>query len=185
MDIKTNINKFLEPLNIYNLYKENDTSNEIVTYANPLQQLNNQIDELIKEAFIQTATDYGLRLKEELLFLDVNPNINLDVRRNKILHALLTQPDNFTKSGIINSLKSIGFYSEITENYKEESITISKKNKDDNLDNILKIKAAAFKILPAHLDVTFNIGDEVTWKKFEEMVTDPSTEFCWDVFDTK
>lgn len=185
MNIKSNIEQLLEPLNIYNLHEQNETSNEILTYSTPLQQLNNQIDELINEAFIQTANNYGLQLKEELLFLDINPNTSLDIRRNKILHALLTNPDNFTKNGIINSLKSTGFYSEITENYSEESITISQQNKDVKLNNITKIKNAALKILPAHLDVIFNIGNEITWNKFEEMAIDPSKEFCWDDFETQ
>ena len=73
MNIKSNIEQLLEPLNIYNLHEQNETSNEILTYSTPLQQLNNQIDELINEAFIQTANNYGLQLKEELLLLDFYP----------------------------------------------------------------------------------------------------------------
>ena len=37
MNIKSNIEQLLEPLNIYNLHEQNETSNEILTYSTPLQ----------------------------------------------------------------------------------------------------------------------------------------------------
>ncbi|MBP0979383.1 MAG: hypothetical protein J6C55_01900 [Oscillospiraceae bacterium] len=182
INIKQNIIKILKPLSIYKLKPGSKTDNEISVFSSALQKLNNKIDKLLKESFTQTAEDFGLSSKINLLDLKINISDSVSQIRNKILKSLSTNSNNFNKQDIINSLKSFGFDCNLEENFKDESVTISFKDKNFQPNDISFFKEIVFKLLPAHLEIVFDINQKTTWEDLDNLEIDPSQEFSWDNF---
>lgn len=179
MNIKDNIIKILEPLDIYDFSNQSTISNEIETYSKPLQLINESIDRLKNESFIQTAQNEGLHFKEELLSLSTNVEEKVDIRREKIIYALSTNTNHFNKQGIINSAKYTGFDINISENIKEETITITSVTEYKQKVDITHLKEQITKMLPAHLDIIFKIDEETTFNDIQNMVIDSKEELSW------
>ena len=181
MNIKENILNLLSPLKIYD---QKTLEKEIQIYSLPLQKINAKIDELLNEAFVQTAKDYGLKNICELLGLLVNKDQNILQIQNQLIYALSSKPDNFNKIGIENSLKALGFDCIIKETPQDESITISFKDKNFKPQNISLFKDLVSKMLPAHLELVFDINSEISWSQLENTTIDTNQEFSWEDFST-
>ena len=69
INIKENILNILSPLKIYD---QKTLEKEAQLYSLPLQKINAKIDELLNEAFVQTAKNYGLKNICRLLGLLIN-----------------------------------------------------------------------------------------------------------------
>ena len=157
-------------MGIYNLSDGSYTIQEISIYDKFLSKINNEIDMLIRESFVDTACDIGLTMREELLSL---PNKNLndsEIRRKRIFCALATKSNNFNLQGIINSFKMIGLNASIIENLKDETLTISGETDQQTTVDTTSIKIYSQKILPSHLDVIFNLGDSITANQFTDLI---------------
>lgn len=182
IDIKQNIIKILAPLTVYNLSPNSKTDNEISVFSSALQKLNNKIDKLFKESFIQSAEDFGLDLKIDLLSLQTQKSDSIEQKRKQILKSLSTNSNNFNKQDILSCLSSFGFDCNLEENFKDESITVSFKDKESITNDISFFKEIIFKILPAHLDINLNLHKETKWADLENIEIDPSQEISWDLF---
>lgn len=180
---KDNILALLAPLNLYNLSPESNVYKEILVYSHALESVLGSLDNLLNESFVQTAKDEGLHLREQLLDLSSDLSVSIDDRRNQILHALAIHPKNFNTLGIINSLKSIGLDASISEDPKDESLTISTKIPPSYSERLSKIKSDIFKMLPAHLEILLNLGTSATWCNIENTLNSGISEkqnISWD-----
>ena len=119
-----------------------------------------------------------------MLGLLVNKDQNISQIQNQLIYALSSKPDNFNKIGIENSLKALGFDCIIKETPQDESITISFKDKNFKPQNISLFKDLVSKMLPAHLELVFDINSEISWSQLENTTIDTNQEFSWEDFST-
>ena len=180
INIKNNIKQILDPLLIYDLKEGSMTDKEISVYSKFLQSISDKIDELLNESIIQTAKSYGLSNKLMLLPIKIGDNDSLNTQRQKLINMLSLSSNNFNKTDIITVLKSIGLECDIIENKKEETITVSSKNKDIDQKEVKIFKELLSKMLPAHLDIIFDIGRPASLNDLNDTPIDIFEEITLD-----
>ena len=121
--------------------------------------------------------------------------------RQRILSLISTNQKHFNKTDIVKFLSSMGFDCEIKENIADaqESILISfsssgssfglglgsslsESESASNSKQVSFLKEQVTRMLPAHLDVVFDVGKETTWEDFEKLSFAQDQEFSWDAF---
>ncbi len=183
LKIKENIANFLGPLSIYDLTEGSSTDKEISVYSKFLQNINDQIDDLLKEIFVQTSENYGLKIKANLLDIDISED-NLQTKREKILLSMSSNHSHFNKTNILKYLKSMGLNCEIEETIKEskEDIIISFKDQILDYQKINSFKEQVSRMLPAHLNIIFDLENKITWADLENVSFEQEQFFSWDNF---
>ena len=166
-NIQENIKKILEPLMIYDLTPNNKTDQEIKVYAISLQKINDKIDDILKEGIIQTAEKDGLKFKEELMLEKADDTESYEVRRNKIINLLKMDEKKFSKEDIKEYIRALGINCEIKEDIKNEKVTVKSKEKIKTNLNIYKEKI--LKMMPVHLDIDIDIGNDLTWEDLDNI----------------
>ena len=101
------------PLGIYRKNAENLT-NELKVYADEIERLYTEIDALIPEGFITTATGIGLKEYEEL-FGPEQDSLSPQTRRERLLGRMNLGEGDFTPAGIRKALDSFGLEYAISE----------------------------------------------------------------------
>lgn len=176
----------LKPLKIYALNQNSLIDCELAAYEAAFSMLEQAIQEIFADTFVQTASDAGLALHEKLVGLHERPGVSLDARRSLVLYRRSVAPFDFNLSGMLGSLLAAGLDAEIIENYESESLKIISRNIIDDFYDLDELKASVFIMLPAHLEAEFDIGF-MTWDMFEsnEITWDEwdSIDFTWEQFD--
>lgn len=168
----------LEPLKLYALRQNSLIDCELAAYEEGFSMFNEALDEILHQAFVQTATGNGLSLHEKLVGLHERPSVSLETRRTLVLYRRSIAPFDFNLSGMISSILAVGMEAEIIENYDNESLKIISKKLIDDFFDLDSVKASLFTMLPAHLEAEFDIGF-MTWDMFD------SCGIIWDEWDEK
>lgn len=166
----------LEPLKLYALRQNSLIDCELAAYEAAFSMLENAIEDIRAQAFVQTATGAGLRLHEKLVGLQDRPNVSLDMRRALVIYRRSVAPFDFNLTGMISSILAAGMQAQIIEDYAGESLKIISRGLIDDFFDLDSVKASLLTMLPAHLESEFDIGF-VTWDMFEDM------EITWDMWD--
>jgi len=137
-----------------------------------------RLEELRAQAFVQTAYGEGLLRHEKLVGLQERGSVDLDTRRALVVYRLSTSPYDFTLEGMVRSVRAAGMEAEITENFPDESLSIISKRLIDDFTDLDAVKASLDTMLPAHLKAEYDIG-VMTWDMFDAL--DPD----WDLWDSE
>lgn len=128
------------------------------------------LDEILKQFFVETATEWGLDLWEQTLGLTSYAGKPLDQRRSRIISKLRGY-GTVTVSLIKNVAESYVFGTvEVIENPATYSFTIKFVDPRGIPPNLDDLKAAIEEIKPAHLAVEYQFtytvwGELNTWAK--------------------
>lgn len=164
MSVLNQMIDLLRPTGLYRLAEDSHVMHELKAYAVGLERLAAAFDELIREAFIQTATGDGLTFWERKLHLSKLEG-DTAARRRRLMGLLFLSDNDFTKADIISTLAALGANVSIAEDSANERLIITGKGYvgagQDNAD----IAAEFQTILPAHLGVglTIQIGSWYYW----------------------
>lgn len=159
---------------------------ELLSYATVFQQFEQQLQTTAGEAIPITANAEGLAVWEQLLGQERSDE-PVSKRREMIIYALSTQPNDFNMSGMVRALRSLGIETVITENRPEESLTVKVTGFSGAVHDYDKLKLDVRAILPAHLETHFEMSSftwdefdqkDLTWDEFE------TNDFTWDEFET-
>lgn len=176
----------LEPLGLYKLRQNSLIDAELAAYAAALSILEESLEEIRSQAFVQTAHGEGLLRHEKLVGLQERAGVSLAARRQLVIYRLSTSPFDFHLQGMINSVRAAGMDAEIVENYGEESLTVISKRLIDEFTDLDAVKASPDTMLPAHLKAEYDIG-VMTWDMFDALDPDwdlwDSENFTWSYFD--
>lgn len=177
--------KILSPVNIYNLDKNSNIYKELLVYAEEIDLLIAELNKLLEEEFLDTATDYGLSNIEHI-YTEPYSNETPEIRSSKILQRLLISDNDFTLPAIINSIKSFGAKDfQIIEYPQRYNIVVEIKG-DYQQSDIDFIKAEIRKIMPAHqnVEVYFN---GLSWQEIDSKnLTFSSMDlknYSWETID--
>ena len=109
-----NMTEKLHALGIYSTTTDTNIDKELHTYGNALEILTETADNLLQEIISDTATDYGLSLREMLWGL-VRSDLSVAQRRENIRNRLKINASDFTLQGMTAFLSSLGIEAEIIE----------------------------------------------------------------------
>ena len=175
----------MRPLGIYRANAAHLNA-ELKAYADELEQLYTELEEMLPERFITTATDRGLKEYEEL-FGPAQEALSVQERRERLQKRLTLGEGDFTPAGIEKALDSFGLVYTISEFPTLNRLNIIAQADYSKAEQAF-IRSEVEKIVPAHLefqmvfnslmwseldarDMTFGAldNDDLTWEQIDSL----------------
>ena len=175
----------LAPLSLYE-FDDTNVSYELQAYALVLDEINIKLTDMLKECFIETASDYGLS-NREIVIGAVRDDLSVNKRRDMLRLRESITSSSFTLGEIKKSLESFGLQSVIYE-YPHLFTVVIEAVGSYSLAQQAWIRAQVEKIMPAHLSVQVIFGGP-TWDNSDEKNNTFSyidaLDLSWDDIDSK
>lgn len=176
--------KALLPLTIYRSDARN-LGRELRAYADEIERLYQQINEMLPEGFIATAQDRGLKEYEEL-FGPEQSSLTAAERRERLLSRMNLGEGDFTPAGIRKALDSFGLEYAISEFPTLNRLNIVAQTDYTKAEQAF-IKSEVAKIVPAHLEFQL-VFNTLMWSELDALnktfaVLD-SEDLDWDEIDS-
>ena len=139
-------------------------SAELHAYADELDRLQAEADEMLLERFLQTAEDRGLAVYEEM-FGPARGELSAQERRTRLLLRLTLGGGDFTPAGVRQALDSFGLAYTISEFPAHDRLNITAQT-DYPPEQQRLIRQETAKIIPAHIEfqIVFNT---MTWAQLD------------------
>jgi hypothetical protein len=180
-----NLRKILRPLNLYSLTGNTLVETELSAYAYGLSILNEEIKILEREAFVRTAIDFGLLLRERLTS-QTKEYLSFEARRNMLNFRTAITSNDYTRKCIENDLIACGLNASIVEYLDGENIYLNCFGFIDEFTSEESAKKRAKEFLPSHLNVIFDFRT-ITWNSIDSTDTNfnyrDSLNFTWNEID--
>lgn len=155
MDSYTSMKNKLQPMGLYDVADGTNVSVELKTYAEGINTLFNQLDEMTREYFIATAESYGLTERERFIG-KVRTEYSVEKRREMLQIQEQMIGNECSVSAFTKFLEGCGLSDfEIAENFSQQTvvITINDTLADETKKMIEERINAEF---PVHLIITIN-----------------------------
>ena len=163
MTIYSHMRAALRAIRLYNLRAEH-LSAELHAYADELERLDDDLEDLLPERFLHTAKDKGLSAYEEL-FGPARSDLSLRDRRRLLLLRLSLGSGDFTPDGIRQALDSFGLDYVITEFPAYDRLNIiAQTDYSQEQQNFIRTETA--KIIPAHIEYQL-VFNTLTWSELD------------------
>lgn len=179
------IKRVLSPLCLYNLNDESLVTKELTVYSDEIDLLHTELENILKEFFINTATDYGIYLRERI-FGSIKSNLPLNERRKILLNRYSEKSYKCNKKSVEKSLISAGMNGYITEYPERNLLYINCLNMFDTTITREMAERIILEFIPAHLDVEFDYRT-LTWEHIDNLDLDFSnideTDLTWENID--
>lgn len=160
--------KKLLPTGIYTLDENGAAAKELEAFAEGIDSKDDELDIIIREAFVKTAEDYGLSMWEEL-FGSIRSDETAAVRREMIKGRLRLTDNSFTPSGAEDIVRSLGIDEfTITETPSLFAVTIDLSAKSYSKARRKWIKEQLEELLPAHLEIAVIFGT-ASWNTIDSL----------------
>lgn len=166
-------NKLL-PLRLYRFDGNTRVEAELTAAAAGLDLVYQALEELTQEAFLPTAQELGLAMRE-LSFGSERADLPTELRREMLLYRGAVTVNDNTKQSLEQALQSIGIRAELWEAPEEQKLYVLSHEVLDQSVTRYRLKQAALQLLPAHLEILFDFG-KITWsyiknteKPFQEL----------------
>lgn len=162
-----NMLKAIKPIKLYSLLWYTVVYKELDIYGRTLDSLSDLVDEIIKEAFIQTAEDVGLSIHEKLSGAE-RFDLTTEERRNLLLASRQISCNDNTLDGVYKYLNSLGLQCEIKEFPNIFYLYILSQGREYSRAEQDYIKGMAARFLPCHMTFTIDFRKE-TWQDFNNL----------------
>ena len=166
----------MEPLRLYALHRNSLVDRELMAYCAGFALLEERMEDIRRMAFIQTARGEELARYEYLVGLVTRPEADDETRRRHVLYRMGAAADDFSREGMVNAIRVLGMEAELVEDIPREALEVRCLEIADPALDLDRLKSGVLAVLPAHLEIVFDIG-EMTWDMFDE------TGIDWDDFD--
>ncbi len=162
--MKDTYTSMTQALSAFNLYSFDNTniSRELRVYAHFLNELNNELQTLLDECFIDSASSYGLSIRELIIGTE-RTDLSTAQRREMLKLRESICKSSFTVEKIKESIRSFGLDFKIFE-YPSLYIVRVDAVGDYTKEERAWITSEIEKIMPAHLGVQVVFGGP-TWEK--------------------
>lgn len=145
-------------------FDNSQISFELMAYANVIDKLNSDIEDMLNECFIETACDYGLSNLEQVIGV-VRDDLSIAKRRDVLQKREKINSSSFTYAKIYQALQSFSFTFDL---YEFPSLYLVVVDVTGEYTQAQKawIKTQVMKIMPAHLsvDIVFN---GISWEQID------------------
>lgn len=175
----------LAPVRVYGDSSPNLDA-ELQVYAEEIELLYSQLDELLRERFIGTARDLGLRVYEEL-FGPERSGESVEHRREMLNLRINLGGGDFTLSGIEKALDSFGLSYTISEFPDIDKLNINATSDYTQAEQEF-IRSEVSKIISPSVEfqLTFNT---MTWDEIDALdktfAESDSDGLTWDELDER
>lgn len=138
---------------------------ELASYAAGLQPVSDAIEELQRELFVQTASGYGLSLRERLFLLGAEGD---EAQRRAAVTALgAATPRGFLRESIQKTLCGAGVLCEICEKPEEQTVYLNMGTQADTTQEQTQKIETAKRFLPAHLGAELDFRS-ISWNNIDQ-----------------
>ena len=161
------IKRVLNPLGLYNLNDESLVTKELTVYSEELDLLRTELQNILKEFFINTAADYGIYLREKI-FGSVKTDLPISERRKILLNRYSEKSYGYNRESVEKSLISAGINGYITEYPQRDLLYINCINIFDTTVTKEMAERIILEFVPAHLDVEFDYR-VLTWEYIDNL----------------
>lgn len=112
MNYYNTMKDLLQPLGLYSLSENSIVAAELSAYNAGLSLIEDEINLLKRELFIQTAQDFGLKIWESING-SIMSNLPLEKKRELLIKKLSVTPRDYTLQGIERSLSAMGIHTQL------------------------------------------------------------------------
>lgn len=138
---------------------------ELASYAAGLQPVSDAIEELQRDLFVQTASGYGLSLRERLFLLGAEGD---EAQRRAAVTALgAVTPRGFLRESIQKTLCGAGVLCEICEKPEEQTVYLNMGTQADTTQEQTQKIETAKRFLPAHLGAELDFRS-ISWNNIDQ-----------------
>lgn len=146
----------MSAVSLYSFEENGLIDAEIKAYAAGLQKVYDEIDELLRECFVQTAENYGLKQFESMTRTYMNGD-NVESRREKLMNRLQINPSIIGKDALEKQVASLGLKCNISGSVAESKVYVEILTEvDDDKKEFLKSELMRF--TPPHLIMYVNFA---------------------------
>jgi Uncharacterized protein conserved in bacteria (DUF2313). len=176
----------LAPMGLYRLESGGKIDAELAAYIAAFSLVEELLEAVREQAFIQTATGFALLQHEKLVGIQENPGSELAARREMVIYRVGVAPFDFTAERMSGSICAAGLQAEVVEHGSEERLQIIPARMIDSTMDLERIFKNLNTLLPVHLDWELDQGvvdwDEtdvadIAWERAEEW------DLSWDLFE--
>ncbi len=138
---------------VYSLTDNSNVCAELASYAQALDLVCGELEEMYRECFVNTALDYGLSRREQLISAVTSHGLSVEQRREILCERLAVTSNDFTLAALEKLLSTFGADFSITESPQEQRMVI-----DTGLSQYTSASVNLFvknigDFVPAHLEV--------------------------------
>lgn len=166
MDAIHRLRARLRPLGLYRLDGSTLVDAELSAYAAGLSLLDEELARLEREAFVPTAREEGLTLRERL-FGGGKPSLPLEARREMLLYRGGVTASDSTRERIERAVAAAGVRCSIGENRADGILYLNCMELLNAFTGKQSAQRAAQEFLPAHLETVFDFRD-LSWDSLEQ-----------------
>lgn len=138
---------------------------ELASYAAGFQPVSDAVEELQRELFVQTASGYGLSLRERLFLLGAEGDEAQ--RRAAVLALGAVTPRGFLRESIQKTLCGAGVLCEICEKPEEQTVYLNMGTQADTAREKTQKTETAKRFLPAHLGAELDFRS-ISWNNIDQ-----------------
>lgn len=186
MSVLTNLRQALGALKLYRLTEDSWTDRELQAYAAGFAPVEEALDRLERNAFLDRCDEDVLARWEDLLLLPAREGLAVDNRRRMVERMLAVTPADQNRSGLLRCLEAVGLDGQLQEGGPLEALIIHSATVLGSYEDLDSLKRTVYGMLPAHLEAQFDIG-LLTWQLWEEMGLGwtewNQADFTWQWFD--
>ena len=169
---------------LYSLGGNTTVDFELQAYAQGFAMACDELEKLEQEAFIATASDYGLANVESLL--QIGAAGSTEERRNAVLQRCAITPDNFTREDMEQAFEMEGIHAQICEKIAEKCVYVNCMDALPTEQKKGAVAKTAKNYLPAHLSAELDFRS-ISWNNIdgadESFDTKDGRGLTWDAID--
>ena len=150
MSVLSDMERVLSQLGLYQLKENSLVSCEIKAYAAGFQLVEDRLEQLLEDAFVQTASETALQRREQLYPDHCWKNPTLEVRRSLLLKMIaITQNDN-TVEGLMKSYEALGVKTQLSMT-SDDKLNIEVTEHHSGITQPVQLNQLRTQMSPAHL----------------------------------
>lgn len=151
----------LLPLRLYRMDGGSLVEAELSAAAAGLDLIYERLEQLMREAFVPTAQDLGLSVRERI-FGSERGELSAAVRREMLLYRGAVTVNDNNRESIERALLSCGLRAQLFENPRAQRLDVVCHEILDQTMTQYRLMQTALRFLPAHLEIVFDFG-KITW----------------------
>lgn len=181
-----NMKRAMRPFCLYRLDLGDLVVYELMSYAEELDMLSEDVRIALRECFISTAMDIGLT-SYETLYGAPQFDMSFDDRKEKILSTINIGDNDFTPGGVRDFFSSIGLECTIQEMPQIYDMTIVPAEGYYSESTRKYIRRMAAEFLPCHLNFTIEFRS-CNWDSYDALMYTfdkwDSLDMTWEELDS-
>lgn len=149
--------KMLDSTGLYSLQEDSIVAAEIAAYSAGLALIEQDMETLYHELFLQTAQSFGLDIWGSNDGF-TEGEISVELRRQLLLKRMAVTLNDFTPEGIRRSLEAVGVTADLADNIDRQTLLVYYSDFVLPFPGQQRIVSICEAVVPAYLNVIYEFG---------------------------